>query len=106
VALIPFLDNSHTRASLPLKLWEYLAAGLAVVATDLPNFRSLAEERLIRTARDPQGFADAVGEALGDPPEQRADRLARARHHDWRGRMETLCASVGRGLDSRSGGQR
>jgi glycosyltransferase involved in cell wall biosynthesis len=106
VALIPFLDNSHTRASLPLKLWEYLAAGLAVVATDLPNFRSLAEERLIRTARDPQGFADAVGEALGDPPEQRADRLARARHHDWRGRMETLCASVGRGLVSRSGGQR
>jgi glycosyltransferase involved in cell wall biosynthesis len=104
VALIPFLDNSHTRASLPLKLWEYLAAGLAVVATDLPNFRSLAEEGLVRTARDPQGYADAVGEALGDPPEQRAHRLARARHHDWRTQMERLCASVERGLDSRSEG--
>jgi glycosyltransferase involved in cell wall biosynthesis len=102
VALIPFLDSSHTRASLPLKLWEYLAAGLAVVATDLPNFRSLAEERMIRTARDPRGFAEAVGEALGDPPEERERRLARARGHDWRARMETLCASVGRGLDSRS----
>jgi len=106
VALIPFLDNSHTRASLPLKLWEYLAAGLSVVATDLPNFRSLAEEGLIRTARDPQGFADAVGEALGDPPEQRTRRLERARGHDWRGQMEALCASVGRGLDSRSKRQR
>ena len=27
VALIPFLDNDHTRGSFPLKLWEYLAAG-------------------------------------------------------------------------------
>jgi glycosyltransferase involved in cell wall biosynthesis len=102
VALIPFLDNSHARASLPLKLWEYLAAGLAVVARDLPNFRSLAEEGLIRTARDPQGFAEAVATALSDPPERRAERLARARGHDWRAHMDVLCASVGRGLDSRS----
>jgi glycosyltransferase involved in cell wall biosynthesis len=102
VALIPFLDNGHTRASLPLKLWEYLAAGLAVVATDLPNFRALAEEGLIRTARDPQGFAHAVAQALADPPERRAERLARARRHDWRDRMEVLCSSVGRALDSGS----
>jgi glycosyltransferase involved in cell wall biosynthesis len=103
VSMIPFLDNSHTRASLPLKLWEYLAAGLAVVATDLPNFRPLAEEGLIRTARDPQGFAAAVDRALEDPPEEKAQRLARARGHDWRTQMEMLCASVGRALDSRSG---
>jgi glycosyltransferase involved in cell wall biosynthesis len=102
VSLIPFLDNGHTRASLPLKLWEYLAAGLPVVATDLPNFRALAEEGLIRTARDPQGFADAVARALADPPEEKAHRLTRARGHDWRAQMEALCASVGRGLDSRS----
>jgi len=103
VALIPFLDNDHTRGSLPLKLWEYLAAGLAVVAKDLPNFRSLAEEGLIRTARDPQGFAEAVLLALADPPEEKERRLARARTHDWGARMETLCASVERGLDSRAG---
>jgi glycosyltransferase involved in cell wall biosynthesis len=102
VALIPFLDNSHTRASLPLKLWEYLAAGLAVVATDLPNFRPLAEEGLIRTARDPEGFAEAAAQAFGDLPEEKERRLARARGHDWRARMEALCASVERGLDARS----
>ena len=105
VALIPFLDNDHTRSSLPLKLWEYLAAGLSVVTTDLPNFRSLAEEGLIRTARDPQGFADAVGEALEDPSDQREQRLARARGHDWPAQMERLCSSVERGLDSRSEGR-
>ncbi len=103
VALIPFLDNNHTRASLPLKLWEYLAAGLGVVATDLPNFRSLAEKGLIRTARDPRAFAKAVSTALADPAERRAERLACARGHDWRARMDALCASVGRGLESRSG---
>jgi glycosyltransferase involved in cell wall biosynthesis len=100
VALIPFLDNTHTRASLPLKLWEYLAAGLPVVARDLPNFRSLEEEGLIRTARDPRGFVEAVAGALADPPEERAHRLACARRHDWRAQMEALCAAVARGLES------
>jgi glycosyltransferase involved in cell wall biosynthesis len=105
VALIPFLDNDHTRASLPLKLWEYLAAGLPVVATDLPNFRLLAEEGLIRTARDPQGFAEAVARSLEDPPERRKERLARARRHDWPARMKELCTSVGNSLEGRSRGQ-
>jgi glycosyltransferase involved in cell wall biosynthesis len=102
VALIPFLDNDHTRGSLPLKLWEYLAAGLSVVATELPNFRSLAEEGVIRTARNPQGFVDAVAKAFEDPPERRARLLALARSHDWPAQMESLCAAVGRGLDARA----
>jgi len=102
VALVPFLDNDHTRGSLPLKLWEYLAAGLSVVATELPNFHSLAEAGVIRTARDPQGFVEAVGRALDDPPERRAWLLAQARSHDWPVRMESLCAAVGRGLEARA----
>ena len=61
-------------------------------------FGRLAEEGLIRTARDPQGFAEAVLRALTDPPEEKERRLARARGHDWGARMETLCASVGRAL--------
>lgn len=101
VALLPFLDNDHTRASLPLKLWEYLAAGLPVVATPLPNLRGVAAEGLVVAASGPAAFAAAVQGAARQPHEARAARLARARAHDWPARIEELCAVVGDALASR-----
>jgi glycosyltransferase involved in cell wall biosynthesis len=100
VALVPFLDNDHTRASLPLKLWEYLAAGLPVVATPLPNLLPVAAAGLATLARGPDAFASAVRAASADPPGRRAERLASARAHDWPERIETLCAAVGAALAS------
>jgi hypothetical protein len=90
VAVIPFLDNEHTRGSLPLKLWEYLAAGLPVVARELPNLQG-REELGVRTAADPEGFAGEVRAALTEPPEARAARSAEARRQGgWEERMEEL----------------
>jgi glycosyltransferase involved in cell wall biosynthesis len=43
VAILPFVDNALTRAANPLKLREYLAAGLPVVTTDLPETRRLQD---------------------------------------------------------------
>jgi glycosyltransferase involved in cell wall biosynthesis len=42
VATLPFLVNELTLAANPLKLREYLAAGLPVVSTDIPEARALA----------------------------------------------------------------
>jgi glycosyltransferase involved in cell wall biosynthesis len=103
VALIPFLSNDHTRASLPLKLWEYLAAGLPVVATPLPNLRGLAEEGLLRLAEGPEAFVAAVREAAADPLGARARRLERARAHDWPARIDSLCRAVDDALASLPG---
>ncbi len=100
VGLIPFLDNDHTRGSLPLKLFEYLAAGLPVVATDLPNLAGYAEPGVLSVVRGGEAFVDAVDAALAAPAEARARRVARAREHDWRARMDGLCAEVGRALDA------
>jgi glycosyltransferase involved in cell wall biosynthesis len=92
VAIVPFLDNAHTRASLPLKLWEYLGAGLPVVATPLPNLEPLAADGTIRTARGSAAFADAVRGACADRPERRRERHRLALAHDWRARIEELAA--------------
>jgi glycosyltransferase involved in cell wall biosynthesis len=95
VALIPFLDNEHTRASLPLKLWEYVAAGLPVVATELPHFAALAAEGTVRTASGVDGFVAALRAALAEPSEGRPERAQRATGHDWEARIDELLQLVG-----------
>jgi len=41
VGIIPYLKNEYTKGVLPLKLFEYLQAGLKVVTTELPSIKSL-----------------------------------------------------------------
>ena len=50
VAILPFVINELTLASNPLKLREYLAAGLPVVTTDIPEARRLGENVRIGTS--------------------------------------------------------
>jgi len=95
VGLIPFVLNGHNRSSLPLKLFEYLAAGLPVVATELPNLRRVGPEWAIRLAEGPSGFAGLVEKALGDPPGRRVDRVALASAHDWEARIDAVLARLG-----------
>jgi glycosyltransferase involved in cell wall biosynthesis len=99
VALIPFVDNDHTRGSLPLKLWEYVAAGLPVVATRLPHFQTLAEDGVLRAAHGPEAFTAAVDAALQESPSERPKRLERARAHDWDARIEELMRIVAGGAE-------
>lgn len=44
VGLLPFRDNDYTRSSSFLKAFDYLAAGLTVLATPLPGTIALARE--------------------------------------------------------------
>jgi len=104
VGLIPFLVNDHTRGSMPLKLWEYLAAGLPVVATDLPNLRGAAAgdaAGMLRLASSADAFAAEVTAAAAEPAARRADRSRAATPHDWPARMNELCTAVGGALASR-----
>ena len=61
VALIPFKDVPLTRATNPVKAYEYLSAGKPVVATRLPELEPFSEWiGLASTARE---FVHAVEEA-------------------------------------------
>jgi glycosyltransferase involved in cell wall biosynthesis len=65
VALMPFACNEATRSISPTKTLEYLAAGLGVVSTRVPD---VVEDygHLVHIADDPDAFADACVEALAD----------------------------------------
>jgi teichuronic acid biosynthesis glycosyltransferase TuaH len=91
VGLTPYADSAFNRASFPLKTLEYLAAGRAVVSTDLPATRWLDTD-LITIAGDPSAFADAVIAAAETPrtPELVAARRAFAARHSWEARVDQL----------------
>jgi len=100
VGLIPFVLNGHTRSSLPLKLFEYLGAGLPVVATELPNLRGIGPEWAVRLTDGPGTFAGLVEKALGDGPARRNDRLDLAAPHDWEARIDALLDRLGERLSA------
>ncbi|MCU1679117.1 MAG: hypothetical protein JWM93_3875 [Frankiales bacterium] len=87
VALIPHVKSDLTQAMSPLKMYEYVAAGRPVVATDLEPVRTLPQVRRVAT---PQEFVAEVRSALagGGPSEE--ERLAFLAANSWRARLEQL----------------
>lgn len=76
VALIPYILTDWTRACLPLKAFDYLAAGKPVVSTPLPELLPFAD--VVRLAT-PLDFTGAILDALREPLARREQGLALCR---------------------------
>jgi glycosyltransferase involved in cell wall biosynthesis len=92
VGLIPFPINETTLNSNPLKAREYLAAGLPVVSTAIPEVQSLG---LCGIARDSAEFISKIEQALNDPS-AREDRSDTMRNQTWEARLEEIRAHLRR----------
>ena len=88
VCLVPHIASQLTTAMSPLKLYEYLAAGRPVVASDLPPMRAVHHS--VKLVGSPQGWAPAVGEALAGGPMAPEERQRFLRDNDWATRQTTL----------------
>ncbi len=87
--IIPYRVGSLTETVHPVKTYEYLAAGLPVVATRLPELLPL--EGIIRRQDDPAGFLRALEEVLaGDRAEEETARKDFARRNSWEKRVEEI----------------
>jgi glycosyltransferase involved in cell wall biosynthesis len=90
--LIPYARNALTDSIFPMKVYEYLAAGLAVIATPLP---ALAGVEGVQSAADPQGLARLLDEALAqDGPERRLARSQAATAHSWDRRLQEIAEAI------------
>lgn len=95
--LLPYGDTSFNRASFPLKLLEYLAAGRRVVSTDLPATRWLDTD-LIEVAVGPGDFAERTSSSLTTclTEDEIAHRRDFAALHTWESRAATFLDVTGR----------
>lgn len=93
IGIIPFVTSELTAACNPLKLYEYLAAGLPVVSTDIPEVHAYAD--MIGIATSAKSFLALCDEALDI---DRADYSPRAselvRQHDWDDRVEQIYSVI------------
>jgi glycosyltransferase involved in cell wall biosynthesis len=86
VGLVPFPVSEVTLNANPLKAREYLAAGLPVVSTPIPEVEVLGACHI---GAGPEGFAAAVDEALRQPGPSRA-RSDAMHGHSWQARLEEI----------------
>lgn len=89
---------NHVRAQ-PNKLFEYMAAGLPVIASDFPLWRNIVDGAgcgLLVDPQDPQAIADAMQWILDNPDEAaamgRRGRAAVEERYNWEAESETLIA--------------
>ena len=96
--LLPYEKSPWTAAIDSLKLYEYLACGKPVAATDIPAAHAAFAEGLVHVADGPAGFGEAIGAALADTaPERIAARKAAAAANTWDDRVaqiETILADA------------
>ena len=91
-AVIPFPVTEVTLNANPLKAREYLAAGLPVVSTPIPEVEVLGECLIGRT---PEEFVTQLKVALASPGPERG-RSLRMATEGWSARLEQIRHELGR----------
>ncbi|NLF45499.1 MAG: glycosyltransferase family 1 protein, partial [Syntrophomonadaceae bacterium] len=100
VGIIPFKLTSMVEAVNPIKMWEYMAVGMPVVTTALPEARQY--EGLVYHSSDYNEFFSNITRALADNhPDRRAQRLELARNNSWLQRTRQIIRIIEAHLTAR-----
>jgi GT2 family glycosyltransferase/SAM-dependent methyltransferase len=93
VAIIPFKRTPLTEATNPVKAYEILASGRALVSVPLPEISRLGP--LVRLASTPLEFEREISAALAEhQPDLSVQRRKFASENTWQKRFEVLAPAV------------
>lgn len=98
ILLMPFPDTPHYRNHMsPVKMFEYMASGRPIIASDLPTIREVLSEKnaVIVTPGDPHAIAHAMRSLRTDPAyAETLTRQARidVEQYSWKNRSERIIA--------------
>lgn len=92
-------DANSERYTSPLKLFEYMASGKPIIASDLPSMREILNDNncTFFSPGDPTSLARAIQVVLNDPvvaQKKAAQALADAQHYSWKKRAQTIVQFV------------
>jgi glycosyltransferase involved in cell wall biosynthesis len=91
-AMIPFRVSPLTEAVNPIKMWEYMAAGIPVVTTALPEARNIGE--IYYSATDDE-FSANIRRALAEKYSQfRQARISLAQENTWLARAQQILQAM------------
>ena len=93
VGLIPFKINELTKAVNPIKLREYLAAGLPVVSTPLPEVRLYKD--LVHLANGKHSFDKMAQAALATTPAGRTRLNTAMAEETWPEKLRAIYGGLG-----------
>jgi hypothetical protein len=93
VGIIPWHVNEWSRNANPIKLREYVSAGLPTVAVDLPAVRDLDE--LVFIAKNHDDFVACIERALTEnTPEHRTRRSRAMQNEGWYNKIDAIADVV------------
>lgn len=91
VAVLPYIIDGYTKFIYPIKLHEYLAAGIPTIGTPIPALRGFSS--CVRLEETSDGWSRAIDEIIAAHGERATTKLncqAIAGRHDW----DTLVAQI------------
>ncbi len=108
LGVLPFPDEEKFRVSSPIKLFEYMAAGLPILATRIVCHTDVVgNEPFVFWAEqaDPQGFLTAlrkIWESMESLPKMGQQAAAAAQNWTWRNSALRLKTALEKGLELRT----
>lgn len=98
VGLIPFRLTEMTKGCNPIKLYEYYAAGLPVLATPLPELLAVPK---INLENEPGYFSQRLHQIALDEDTSKTERLCYAQANDWADRAERMNRQIQKALSAK-----
>ncbi|MDF0605979.1 glycosyltransferase family 4 protein [Neisseriaceae bacterium TC5R-5] len=99
IGLVTLFPTPSYVEALPIKLFEYMAAGLPVIASDFPLWRQIVEEAacgLLVDPQDPSALANAVNQLMADENSMQAmgaaGQQAVLQRYSWAAEADKLLA--------------
>lgn len=109
VGIVPYRYGHYTAHVYPTKLNEYLAMGIPVVTTDLPEIRRFNAQhgQIVTIATNPEAFEQTLKMLLSSREQQdpitMQQRLRIAKQNSWDERITQMSALIQEVLHSRAG---
>lgn len=93
IGIIPFRINEITKSLNPLKVYEFMAAGCPVVATDIPEIQNFS--KIISIAKDKDDFGYLLKQLLSsDLSKFKEHLLNEAKNHSWNNRTTEMVSCI------------